>query len=152
MHREQQIPPFVLQLRPSRYWMRLVLVILLLSVLLMPYFLSGWILLLLPVQCVLAWHALRAVGWWNPRAVQGIEVDAGGRMSWTRAGERLAVQVCDNSFISADLVLLNVRENGRKRSCLLLKDSADAEALRQLRVYLLWFHPAPENDSATVPE
>jgi hypothetical protein len=41
---------------------------------------------------------------------------------------------------------------GRRHSCLLLPDSADQDALRQLRVYLLWFYPEAEQAEPAVLE
>ena len=149
MHKSRLLPPFVLQLRPSRLWLGLVTAVLLLSALTLACYQPA-LLWLLPVQCVLAWQAVRANGWWCRRPVQGIEVDATGRMRWQYADASLVVQVRDDSFIAAACCIVTVTASGRRRSILLLPDSAEAEGLRQLRVYLRWFHSGTEADPPAV--
>ena len=146
MHKARLLPPFALQLRPSRLFLSLVLGVLVLSaVLLLIYQPRMWA--LLPLQCLLGWLALRANGWGNPNRVRRIEVDAQGRMQCLQADRVLDVQLRDDCFVSPWLVIVNVTAEGRRHSCLLLPDSADLEALRQLRVYLLWFHPDEKQDA-----
>jgi hypothetical protein len=107
------------------------------TVLLMLYQPRMWA--LLPCQFLLGWLALRANGWairkacgvskWMPKAAcSGCKVTR--PLKW----------LCDDCFVSPLFVIVNVTAAGRRHSCLLLPDSADQEALRQLRVYLLWFH------------
>ncbi|WP_159878044.1 protein YgfX [Aquitalea denitrificans] len=151
MHKVRLLPPFALQLRPSRRWLGLVLASLCLSIVLLLIYLPYWS-AMIPCQCLLAWFAVRANGWWNPHGVQRIEVDGLGRMRWQRDGDLAEVVLRDDSFVSPLFVIVNVMAAGRRRSCLLLPDSADHEALRQLRVYLLWFHPEAEQAAPAVLE
>ncbi|QBJ76689.1 protein YgfX [Aquitalea sp. USM4] len=151
MHKARLLPPFALQLRPSRIFLLLVLCVLALSaVLLMLYQPRMWA--LLPCQFLLGWLALRANGWGNPDRVRRIEVDAHGRMQCLQGDRTVEVQLRDDCFVSPLFVIVNVTAAGRRHSCLLLPDSADQEALRQLRVYLLWFHPEAERLTPAVLE
>ncbi|WP_062789009.1 protein YgfX [Aquitalea pelogenes] len=151
MHKARLLPPFALQLRPSRIFLLLVLCVLALSaVLLMLYQPRMWA--LLPCQFLLGWLALRANGWGNPNRVRRIEVDAHGRMQCLQGDRTVEVQLRDDCFVSPLFVIVNVTAAGRRHSCLLLPDSADQEALRQLRVYLLWFHPEAERLTPAVLE
>ena len=151
MHKARLLPPFALQLRPSRIFLLLVLCVLALSaVLLMLYQPRMWA--LLPCQFLLGWFALRANGWGNSHRVRRIEVDAHGRMQCLQGDRTVEVQLRDDCFVSPLFVIVNVTAAGRRHSCLLLPDSADQEALRQLRVYLLWFHPEAERLTPAVLE
>ncbi|NWK76345.1 protein YgfX [Aquitalea sp. LB_tupeE] len=151
MHKARLLPPFALQLRPSRIFLILVLCVLALSaVLLMLYQPRMWA--LIPLQCLLGWFALRTNGWGNSHRVLRIEVDAHGRMWWLQTDQVMQVQLRDHCFVSPLFVIVNVTAAGRHHRCLLLPDSADQEALRQLRVYLLWFHPEAERDTPAVLE
>ncbi len=151
MHKARLLPPFALQLRPSRIFLLLVLCVLALSaVLLMLYQPRMWA--LLPCQFLLGCLALRANGWGNPNRVRRIEVDAHGRMQCLQGDRTVEVQLRDDCFVSPLFVIVNVTAAGRRHSCLLLPDSADQEALRQLRVYLLWFHPEAERLTPAVLE
>lgn len=151
MHKARLLPPFALQLRPSRIFLLLVLCVLALSaVLLMLYQPRMWA--LLPCQFLLGWLALRANGWGNPDRVRRIEVDAHGRMQCLQGNRTVEVQLRDDCFVFPLFVIVNVTAAGRRHSCLLLPDSADQEALRQLRVYLLWFHPEAERLTPAVLE
>lgn len=151
MHRARLLPPFALQPRPSRLWLGLVLASLTLSLALVVIYMPNW-LAIFPCQCLLACCALRANGWWHRQRVQRIEVDGLGRMRWQRGSEVIDVLLRDDSFVSPLFVIVNVMAAGRRRSCLLLPDSADQEALRQLRVYLLWFHPEARQAAPAVLE
>lgn len=151
MHKARLLPPFALQLRPSRLWLGLVLASLSLSISLLLYYLPQWA-AMIPLQCVLAWFAVRANGWWRPHRVMRIEVDALGRMHWHQDGASIEVSLRDDCFVSPLFVIVNVMRAGRRCSCLLLPDSADQPALRQLRVYLLWFYPAAKQASPAVLE
>lgn len=151
MRSRQLLPPFALSIRPSRYWLGVLTSLLLLSaVVVLGYVDELW--WLLPLQCALGCLALRANGWWRRSPLQGIAVDGLGRMHWHYADHTLAVLPRDDCFISPFLIIVNVMAAGRRHSCLLLPDSAEAEALRQLRVYLLWFHADVETDPSAVVE
>lgn len=151
MHKARLLPPFALQLRPSRRWLWLVLASLCVSITLLLIYLPQWF-AMIPCQCVLAWYAVRANGWWNPHGVKRIEVDGLGRMRWHLGSVETEVVLRDDSFVSPLFVIVNVMAAGRRRSCLLLPDSADQDALRQLRVYLLWFYPEAEQAEPAVLE
>jgi toxin CptA len=47
------------------------------------------------------------------------------------------------------LIVLNLRQDGRRRSVVVFADSAPGEAQRQLRVFLRWF-AAPAADSTFI--
>lgn len=151
MRSRQSLPPFELTIRPSRYWLGLLCSLWLLSALAVLIYVDDlwW---LLPLQGVLGWLALRANGWWRRNPLQGIAVDSLGRMHWHYAERSLVVLPEDDCFISPFLIIVNVMAAGRRHSCLLLPDSAEAEALRQLRVYLLWFHAGVETNPSAVVE
>lgn len=151
MRSRQLLPPFALGIRPSRYWLVLVSGLLLMSALLVLWYVADlwW---LLPVQCVLGWLALHANGWWGRDRLLGITVDGVGHMHWHHADRTFEVLPRDDCFISPLFIIVNVMAAGRRHSCLLLPDSAEAQALRQLRVYLLWFHADVETDPSAVVE
>lgn len=76
----------------------------------------------------------------------------GGCELTTLAGTRLTGQVLGSTFVSPWLTVVNVGlESGRgRRSVVLAPDSADADALRQLRVWLRYrCRPNPEQSDVT---
>lgn len=136
--------PLAVSLRPSR------LLALLLGcaclgavalVLLLP--LPGWgKALALAVMLGSGWHALRRHAWLRaPQSILGIEVNVRGELRCSTPGQdwQLA-DVLGSSTVTPWLVVLNLRFEGRRlaRHVVLLPDSADAESLRQLRVWLRW--------------
>ncbi|MTD33836.1 protein YgfX [Paludibacterium denitrificans] len=139
-----QLPPFGLNLRPSRLWLALVLLaVVAFSAVVLRYLPLAWS-ALLPLPVLLGLGCLRANGWWHGRqAVRRLEVDAAGRLTLWFGTTAVAAQVLDDSFVSPWLVVLNVKAEGRRHAVMLWPDSTDAESLRRLRVYLLWFEGQP---------
>lgn len=84
---------------------------------------------------VLVWRCWRAVS--RPGRLR---VLADGRVQRPDAtGAWEALSVCDDSFVSTALIVLRYRAaDGRAHALTLLPDSADADALRRLRVSLRW--------------
>ncbi len=74
------------------------------------------------------------------RAVQALELGAEGKARWQDgAGQWHDAQILASSYVSAWLVVMNLGANaGPTRSVVLLPDSAAAEDLRRLRVWLRW--------------
>ncbi|MFZ5574400.1 MAG: protein YgfX [Pseudomonadota bacterium] len=84
---------------------------------------------------VLAVRAWRAVS--RPGRLRVLADGRVQRLDATDAWEELAV--CGDSFVSAALIVLRYRTaDGRAHALTLLPDSADADALRRLRVSLRW--------------
>ncbi|OBU86880.1 protein YgfX [Chromobacterium subtsugae] len=146
------LQPFAVAMRPSRLWLALVLASWLAYALLLSRYLPPAYLLSLPAAGYFAWRALRAGGWRRNGAWQRLEVDPQGRLSLCAAAESREAQVLDDCFVTPLLTVLNLRLEGRRVSLMLWPDSADAESRRQLRVYLLWFHPPqPSDTTETTP-
>jgi hypothetical protein len=102
MHKARLLPPFALQLRPSRHgcgwcWQAVRLHYPVAD-------LPAAMVAMLPCQCVLAWYALRANGWWNPHGVKRIEVDGLGRMRWHLGSVETEVVLRDDCFVSPCLL------------------------------------------------
>lgn len=135
------LQPFSVPLRPSRCWLGLVSAAILAYASIVALYLPAAYLISVPAAGWLAWRALRADGWRNRGATQRLEVDPRGRLFLCREGERLEAVVLDDCFVTPLLTVLSVKLDGKRRSVMLWPDSADADARRRLRVYLLWFHP-----------
>lgn len=116
--------------------------------------------LLLVVMVALGWAALgtSALPGWGASAL-GMAVLAAAGFAWRRAlpdrqlrlrgdgrieravcrGDWEAVEVLGDSFVSPAMIVLRYRgKDARLRTLTLLPDSADADALRRLRVSLRW--------------
>ena len=149
--RQRTVPPFAVELRPSRIWLALLsgslLALAATSLCYLPLLITVW--LLLPLPGVL-WHGLRQDGWWRSRQRIGrIEVSSEGQLAVWFGPFAVPASVTDDTVITPWLVVLNLRLEGRRRSLVLWPDSSDRESLRALRVYLRWFH-APEPVSAPI--
>jgi hypothetical protein len=74
------------------------------------------------------------------RAARALELDAQGRARWQDGSGRLQeAEILPSSYASGWLVVVNLRESGRRgRSLVLVPDCAAAEELRRLRVWLRW--------------
>jgi len=75
----------------------------------------------------------------SPRACAALEVHRdGGAQWWLRSGKTQTGRVLGASFVSPLLTVVALRrdDNGRRESIVLLPDSAEAEALCALRVWL----------------
>lgn len=96
---------------------------------------AGWrVALGAGVLGLVIWAARRAA----PVTCLRIGVD-GELQCQDAAGEWQAMAVLGDSFVSPALIVLRYREkDGAVRSCILLPDSAPADALRRLRVSLRW--------------
>jgi toxin CptA len=98
---------------------------------------------LLPVAAgialALVWHIPEALQR-GERAVAALALDAEGGARWQdRSGRWHEAEILPGSYVSGWLVVLNLAEDGRRsRSLVLLPDSAAAEELRRLRVWLRW--------------
>ena len=73
-------------------------------------------------------------------AVRALELGAQGRARWQDgSGQWQEAEILPSSYASDWLVVVNMRGSGRRdRSLVLLPDSAAAEELRRLRVWLRW--------------
>jgi len=135
--------PFVVGLRPSRLWLCWIVGLCVALFAALPIF------AMLPLPW-LAWSALAADGWLPGRSrVDRIEVTAGGRVVIAARGALSSGTVCDSSVALPGLIVLNLRQDGRRRSVVVFADSAPGEAQRQLRVFLRWF-AAPAADSTFI--
>lgn len=86
----------------------------------------------LAVLIVRAWRAVS-----RPERLRVLADGRVQRLDATDAWEDLAV--CGDSFVSPALIVLRYRTaDGRAHALTLLPDSADADALRRLRVSLRW--------------
>ncbi len=114
---------------------------------------AGVLLLLLPfpvwLQTLLvlvvaagAGHALWHHAWLRaPQSIHAIEVNAQGELHCHMpAHDWQSAQVLGSSTVTSWLTVLNLRVEGWRlvRHVVLLPDTADADALRQLRVWLRW--------------
>ncbi len=83
---------------------------------------------------VLAW------GWWRAGRGERLRLAADGRLQClSPAGDWQDVEVLGDSMASPSLTVLRYRVADRTvRSRVLLPDSADADALRRIRVSLRW--------------
>lgn len=94
-----------------------------------------------------------------PRSWKLLQINKAGECHLTQKnGERFAVKVMPDSFVSAYLTILHVVPKDFKwfkiwqsRYILLLQDNTDAESFRQLRVYLRW-HKNSVNHHANLPD
>ncbi|UTH73245.1 protein YgfX [Chromobacterium sp. IIBBL 290-4] len=141
------LQPFALTLRRSRLWLCLVSAALLAGSAVVLLYLHASYAMILPAAVLFAWRALRADGWAGAAAPDRLEVDPQGRLFWCEGALRQQVEARGDCFVTPLLTVLNVDAEGGRRSVMLWPDSADAEARRQLRVYLLWFHSPQRTES-----
>ncbi len=76
-------------------------------------------------------------------AVQALSLSQSSKLQMTyQNGSQVEVMVLASSFVTAYLTILNLRDlqTNRRVHLLLLPDNTDAEAFRQLRVWLRWGH------------
>lgn len=78
--------------------------------------------------------------WRRASAPMPLRIAADGRLQCRDGtGEWRAAEVLGDSFVSTGLIVLRYRVEGQPVRCMtLLPDSADADALRRLRVSLRW--------------
>ena len=93
------------------------------------------------IMLALVWHIPASLQR-GKQAVQALELSAEGKVRWQNgSGQWHDAQILASSYVSAWLVVMNLgAREGRTRSVVLLPDSAAAEDLRRLRVWLRW-HP-----------
>lgn len=86
-------------------------------------------------------YQLRRAAWLSaPSAAVALKLEGELALLTTRAGEQLSGQILRDSLVTPHLTVLNVLSQGARlaRSVVILPDSLDAEAFRQLRVWLKW--------------
>lgn len=105
----------------------------------------------LAVAASLAWTTWAAALRRAPRAVVVLELDADGAVrALLRSGTWIECQVAGSTFVSAPLTVLNLRSRSgiRTRAVVIPADSAPADELRALRVWLRWrMNPAATGPS-----
>jgi toxin CptA len=103
--------------------------------------LSGIPLLLVATGIALAFILqVTGAGLQARRKVRCLELGTEGAARWQDgAGQWHQAEVLPDTFVSQWLIVLNLAEGGRRSfSLVLLCDSAPADELRQLRVWLRW--------------
>lgn len=106
---------------------------------------------MIAVVCV--YHLWRDALRLHPQSWIRLEVSRDNALLLTRrSGEQIRVQVLPITVVTAYCVVLNVRLPGKlfAQSTVLLADSADEDALRQLRVWLSWAS-LEQQDTAAKP-
>ena len=134
-----------IELKPSRR-----LGLLLLGMAALALLAVGLAALPVPVRLTLGGIVIGLVVWGARRARPGarLRVAAGGRLQCLDdALEWHDVEVLGDSFVSTGLIVLRYRMAGKVRTLTLLPDSAEADALRRLRVSLRWA-PRTRSDTA----
>lgn len=109
------------------------------SVLLLPVGLGVRIALLTLIALSLARSIRHPAVSASPQAFTALEVHRDGSVQWwRRSGGALSGRVLGESFVSPLLTVVALRrdDDGRSERIVLLPDSADADALRALRVWL----------------
>ncbi|WP_293761929.1 protein YgfX [uncultured Aquitalea sp.] len=133
----RRLPPFRVVLRPSRLGPALTwgcaVAAVLLCLLYLPV-VHWWACLPAMLGALRCQRALPRAG--------SLQVELDGRMFAEEGGRRLELTLSPDSFVMPWLTVVNAVADGRRRSWVLLPDSANADSLRKLRVYLSWFHSA----------
>lgn len=109
-------------------------------VLLVPLPPAAKILLISVVTCVAAWHTADLL-LQLPGSLVSLELNGKGELHVMRKdGKTHRVEVSPESFVAPYLTILNLRISGKilHRHLLVTTDRVDAEAFRQLRVWLRW--------------
>lgn len=85
-----------------------------------------------------AWH-MRLALHLSPAAVRAVEMNDSGGVRWRDGAARWHEGgLLPGSYVSAWLIVLLLGAEGRRQALVLLPDSAAAEELRRLRVWLRW--------------
>ncbi|BEV71266.1 MULTISPECIES: protein YgfX [unclassified Paludibacterium] len=124
---------FRVALRPSLAWRVLLALCALILLFAWPGTVSVWWLLLLP------WPLWRL--WQLGEGPVALAVRDGRQLSVRQGADWVPVQPGADSVVLPWLIILHYTLAGRRYHCVLLADSAAADALRRLRVFLRW-HPA----------
>lgn len=131
--------PAVLHINPASKWQRGFLLSMHTLALLNAWWLA-WPSALLVSGAVLAslwWH------WRQLPPVQQIQCLASGEQEVTlRNGIKCAMRILPTSVLTAHVLVLHLRGEGKSVYLVLWPDSANAEVLRQWRVYLRWIWPS----------
>ena len=87
-----------------------------------------------------------------PAAAVSLELRADGSASWSdRRGARHEGWLNGGQFVWPSLIVLGIKQSGRSRKWIvLMRDSAPADDLRRLRVWLRW-QPEPRPDGRKPP-
>ena len=88
----------------------------------------------------------------RPHACKSLRLDSKGMWQFERMDGRVhAIDVLPTTFVSPYLVVLNMRVVGQRRPIhtVILPDAVDGDALRRLRVWLLWGHQHRPADQAS---
>lgn len=77
---------------------------------------------------------------WGGRPLRALELSANGNARWQDGSRQWhEAEILPSSYVSNWLVVVNLGAGGRLgRSQVLLTDCAEAEELRQLRIWLRW--------------
>lgn len=142
MIKRPMLPPFAMDILPSRLWRTGVIMALSGVVLVALFYRVAPVVVLLPVVIAAAFWALRANGWFDSRhRITRLEVNSFGRLSVYHKSFPVEADVLDDCFVTPWLVILNIRVEGRRHSIMLWPDSIPEDSARLLRVYLRWFVP-----------
>ena len=130
------LTPFTVTLTRSRSALAVLLAVLVLAALAARY-VPPASLLAAPLLPWPAWRAARQSGWLGA-ALPELAVTARGELILQHAGYAEAVSVAADSYVSPWLMVLQLDTLHGRQTLLLTVDSAPADALRRLRVYLRW--------------
>lgn len=116
-----------------------------------PVWATGVLIVLLGLNL---WYCLSRYAWLSaPLSCIGLIIDAEGVKMLRRDGAQWPCVLSPDSLVTPYLVVLNVlpQDSRRMRSIVILPDSMEAEAFRQLRVWLKWgSQPAVPDGVSTV--
>ncbi len=135
--------PAVLQLNPASRWQRGFLLLTHLVAALNSWWLDWRLALAMNLLIVgsLWWQ------WRKPAAVKLLQCLPDGVIEVeTWVGQRHLMALLPTSVLTAHLVVLHLKGEGGRFNLVIWPDSADAEVIRQWRVYLRWIWPALKSD------
>lgn len=130
------LTPFTVTLTRSRSALAVLLAVLVLAALAARY-VPPASLLAAPLLLWPIWRAARQSGWLGA-ILPELAVTARGELILQHAGYAEAVSVAADSYVSPWLMVLQLDTLHGRQVLLLTVDSAPADALRRLRVYLRW--------------
>lgn len=140
--RHYSVKPVTLILGPSRWLAFLFLsmgTIASVSIILLPW--AWWLkaILIATITTTIARQIWRDAWRRYPASPVMIELDHAGKL-WlaTRNGRRYPAKVQGSTLVMAGLIVLNLKLEHARVSCVILPGAVDAEAFRCLRVWLRW--------------
>lgn len=148
------MPPLNIVLRPSRQLLVLLVVAHLLVLFMLQFLPFVWWARLALAVCVAAscfYYLARDALLFLPSSCVGLHLDEGRCVLSYKSGENLSGILDAGSTVTPLLMVLKLRSAEEKRSTcsvVLLSDSADAEVLRKMRVFLRWSALQANNPSA----